>query len=173
MIEPRFLAVLHEIHSRLENSAVDWAITGSLGMALQGMELDVHDIDLQTDEAGAYEIERRFAQSVVRPVAQAASERIRSHLGALEIDGVTVEIIGGLQKRLDAGRWEEPVQVRRHMRWVEREGMSLPVLSLEYEYGAYLQMGRVEKARLLQKWLERSTPDSPAADWKSESNSAS
>jgi hypothetical protein len=56
---------------------------------------------------------------------------------------------------------------------VEREGMSLPVLSLEYEYGAYLQMGRVEKARLLQKWLERSTPDSPAADWKSESNSAS
>ena len=164
VIEPRFVAVLHRIHSRLDRSGIEWAITGSLGMALQGVDVDVHDIDLQTDKAGAYWIAQHFSESVVRPVVYSASERIRSHFGALEIDGVTVEIMGDVQKRLKTGEWEEPVQVRRHMLWVEREGMSLPVLSLEYEYQAYLQMGRVEKARLLQGWLQRSGHRPPAAN---------
>jgi hypothetical protein len=43
-----------------------WAVTGSLGMALQGMELAVHDIDLQTSREGAYEIERRAGGSTGR-----------------------------------------------------------------------------------------------------------
>ncbi len=153
-IEPRFLAVLREIHSRLKDSGIDWAITGSLGMALQGMELPVHDIDLQTDAAGAYAIERLFAESVIRPVADATKGSIRSLLGAFELHGVTVEVIGDMQKRLDSGLWEEPVRVPDHRVWLSREGMRLPVVSLEHEYQAYLLMGRREKAQMLRDWLD-------------------
>jgi hypothetical protein len=31
--------------------------------------------------------------------------------------------------------------------------MHLPVLDLEYEYEAYMKMGRVEKAMLLKEWI--------------------
>lgn len=31
--------------------------------------------------------------------------------------------------------------------------MQIPVLSLEYEYQAYLKLGRVNKAKMLWKWL--------------------
>ena len=125
-------------------------------MALQGMTVDVHDIDIQTDKEGAYEIERRFSKYVVKPVRYIISERIRSHLGALEIGGIKVEIMGEIQKRLDDQTWEEPVKVELHKCWAEIDGMQIPVLSLEYEYQAYLKLGRTEKAEMLRNWLQKS-----------------
>jgi hypothetical protein len=156
MIEPQFVRALGTICARLEKSGVKWAVTGSLGMVLQGMDLAVHDIDLQTDNEGAYEIERRLSEFVLKPVLYKATQRMRSRLGLLEIEAVQVEIIGGIQKLLEDGTWEEPVDVELHKRWAEVGGLMVPVLSLEYEYGAYLAMGRTEKAELIRKWLEES-----------------
>jgi hypothetical protein len=119
------------------------------------MDLTIHDIDVQTDAAGAYAIERCLAEYIVQPVRFVGSERMRSHLGALEIGGVKVEIIGALQKRLGDGSWEEPAQVDRHKRWVDLAGLRIPVLALEYEYEAYRTMGRLEKAEMIKAWLER------------------
>lgn len=122
-------------------------------MALQGMRIEIHDIDIQTDEAGAYEIENKFPEYVITPIRYFQSERISSHLGKLEIDGVEVEIIGAIQKRVDQ-IWEEPVRVENYRQWVEIDGMQIPVLSLEYEYQAYLKLGRVEKAQMMKEWLQ-------------------
>jgi len=131
-----------------------WVITGSLGFALQGMAIDVRDVDLQTDADGAYEIERRLSRYSVRRVAFSGTDRIRSHFGALEIDGIQVEIMGALQKFLPEGRWEEPVDVSSHRRWVDWEGLRLPVLSIAYELQAYTIMGRTGRADRLKQWLE-------------------
>ena len=152
-MEQQHLDVLLKVCSRLRDTPVEWALTGSLGMALQGVELPVHDIDLQTDEQGAYAIERCFSEYVVKPVTCVESERIRSHLGALEMDGIKVEIMGAVAKRLDHGSWEAPVQVTRHRQWIEVRGVRVPVLSLEYEVEAYRKMGRIEKAEMLRSWL--------------------
>jgi hypothetical protein len=154
MIEPQHLAALVKIHSRLRDCKAAWVITGSLGMALQGMDLDVHDIDIQTDKQGAFEIERQFPGNVIEPVHASQSERIRSYFGKLEIDGIKVEIMGDLQKRIDEKTWEEPVRVEADRRWVNFDEMQIPVLSLEYEYQAYIKLGRVEWAEMLRKWLQ-------------------
>jgi hypothetical protein len=158
-MDGRHLDVLVKICGRLRDGPVEWAVTGSLGVVLQGVELPVHDIDLQTDEQGAYAIERCFAECSIRPVSYVASERIRSHLGALEISGIKVEIMGAIQKRLDDGSWEAPVQVGPYRRWVEVQGIRVPVLSLEYEVEAYRKMGRIERAEILKGWLKGHGPD--------------
>jgi hypothetical protein len=132
---------------------VDWVVTGSLGFALQGVPVEPDDIDLQTNEVGAYEIERLFSEFVVKPVTFSAAERIRSHFGTLLIDGIQVEIMGDIQKRCEDGSWEEPVDLEHHKRVVMCAGMRVPVLSLEYEYHAYLMLGRTEQARKLRQWL--------------------
>lgn len=124
-------------------------------MALQGMDVEVHDIDLQTDEAGAYAIENQFVEYSVTPVRYFESERMRSHLGGLAIDGIQVEIIGAVQKRGEEQAWEEPVELGQVRRWIEFDGMHIPVLSLEYEYQAYRRMGRLDKAQMLKEWLSR------------------
>ncbi len=151
MIDPIFLAVLRKIVTELQDSPVNWVLTGSLGFALRGLPFEPHDIDLQTDEVGAYEIERRFAASVQRKIRFSSAERIRSHFGALLIDGIVVEIMGGLQKRREDGTWELPVDLERYKRFLHVDGLDIPVLALAYEAEAYRKLGRRERAELLQQ----------------------
>jgi hypothetical protein len=44
MTPPHRLKVLRKIVTRLQDSPVDWVVTGSLGMALQGVPVEVHDV---------------------------------------------------------------------------------------------------------------------------------
>ena len=154
MIDPIYFNVLRQIHARLSNTDVNWAVTGSLGFALWGVPVQPNDIDIQTDKSGAYEIESLFADMVIRQVKFSSTERIRSHFGALQIDGVEVEIMGDIQKRGADGVWEDIVNPAHYRQMVEIEGLLVPVLSLEYEYQAYLKLGRTEKAKMLRRWLD-------------------
>ncbi len=154
MIDLVYLNVLRQIHARLFNTDVNWVVTGSLGFALQGVPVQPNDIDLQTDKAGAYEIEHQFSDVVIRKIQFSATERIRSHFGALQIDGIEVEIMGDIQKRGADNIWEEIVNPAHYRQMVEIEGLLVPVLSLEYEYQAYLKFGRIERAQMLRRWLD-------------------
>jgi len=153
MLDIVYLKVLRKINAQLNNTSVNWAVTGSLGFALQGVPVEPNDIDIQTDKRGAYEIERYFSEFVTKRAKFSSTERIRSHFGELMIDGIKVEIIGDIQKRLEDGSWENPVDLEQHKRVVEVEGMKVPVLSLEYEYQAYLKLGKIDKAEMLRNWL--------------------
>ena len=153
MISSDHSRALKIIYRRLRETEIVWAITGSLGFALQGMETKVNDIDLQTDSVGAYGIENAVPESVVRKVQLSVSEKIASHWGELEIEGVKVEIMGALQKKSPDGTWESPVEVNRHRKFVSFEDMRLPVMSLKYEEQAYRKLGRTEKADRIRDWL--------------------
>ncbi len=162
-IPPEHCAALRRLHDRLAADGLPWAVTGSLGFALQGVPVAVRDIDIQTDREGAYRIAALFAASVTLPVAWRADERIRSHFGRLTLDGMAVEIMGAVQKRLADGAWEDPVDIARYRQFVAFEGLRVPVLSLAYECQAYRRLGRLEKAALLERWLrDRGLPIPPA-----------
>ena len=154
MISPRHLNVLRQLHARLHATGINWAVTGSLGFALQGVPVEPHDIDIQADAAGVYEIQQLFSEFVLRPVSLSSKDTIRSHFGALLIDGIEVELMGDIQKADSGGTWDAPTDLNRHKRFVEVEDMRIPVLSLEYEEQAYRKMGRVEKAEMLRQWLQ-------------------
>lgn len=142
-------AALRALVAGLLDAPIDWALTGSTSFALQGVPVAPNDIDVQTDAAGAYAIAARLSAAVVAPVRPSGTERIRSHFGALALAGVRVELMGDLQKRLPDGRWEAPVVIRPHRRWLRYAGLLLPVLDLAYEAQAYRIMGRAERADLL------------------------
>ncbi len=154
MIPQTHLKVLRKLYERLKDSGVNWVITGSLGFALQGVPIEPHDIDIQTDKEGAYEIERLFSEFVVRPLKFRESERIRSYFGTLIIDGIKVEIMGDIQKKVN-NEWEPPVDINKYKCFMQIEGMKIPVLNLEYEYQAYLKLGRIKKAEMLKEFLEK------------------
>lgn len=155
MVPPKYLAVLQTLYTRLQSTPINWALTGSTSFALQGMPVRPHDIDLQTDAAGAYQLEHLFAEFSVQKVAFSAAGHIRSHFGALVIGGIRVEIMGDIQKQLPDGSWELPARLQDYRCFVEAGEMRIPVLSLEYEYRAYLTLGRLEKAELIRQWLIR------------------
>ena len=153
MIGARHLRILRVLYERLNPAGINWVVTGSCSFALQGLPVEPNDIDIQSDEAGVYAIERMFADRVTRPVAFSSKPNIRSHFGALDIDGIRVELIGDIQKREADEPWDEPPDLNRFKRRVEIDGMQIPVLSLEYEAQAYRKMGRFERAEMLRNWL--------------------
>jgi hypothetical protein len=155
MIDSKYISMMQKIYGRLNDTKILWAVTGSLGFALHGMPVEVHDIDIQTDKIGAYDIEDLFKEYVIENVKFSSSEKICSHFGALMIDDIKVEIMGDIQKRLEDNTWEDPVDLIKQRRIIEFEGMTVPVLPLEHEYQAYLKLGRVEKAQRIKNYLDK------------------
>ena len=149
VVSAKHLRVLRRICELLQPADATWVLTGSLGLVLRGVETQVHDIDIQTDAAGAFELERLLAEYVVRPVCLKEDALVRSYLGAAEIDGTEVEIIGDIQKRAPGGQWGPAPDLARLAITVDAGGVPVRVLPLEYERDAYRAMGRSEKADLI------------------------
>ena len=98
-------------------------------------------------------MERLFSRYVTRRVALRTSEKIQSHFGILEIQGVKIEIMGDFQIKLPNGNWENPPDLARHKQTVLVDDMQVPVLSPEWEYQASLKLGRKEKAEMVRTYL--------------------
>lgn len=142
MIQAPYIDVLKIIYRLLSDLDHPWAITGSMGMALQGVDIDVHDIDIQTDRAGAYLIQDRLADHVVSKVRYREASNIRSHYGKSRINGIDIEVMGDIEKLQPDGRWTDPPDLLQIIRRVEVDALQIPVLDLEYEKRAYSIMGR-------------------------------
>ena len=146
MVDPRLMVVLKRVVARLENRSVNWALVGSLGLAIRGVPVEPHDIDLMTDRKGAYEIERIFSEFVKERVALRISENIQSHYGALKMDGIKIEIMGEFRLRRKDGGWDEAPDLPMLRRLVKVEDIDVPVLALEWEHHSYSALGRTERA---------------------------
>lgn len=144
----------------IEGSDVDWALTGSFAFYLRGIDVAVRDIDIQTDNTGAYAIGhvlQDHCYDCLEPVHYKRSDSIRSHFGRFQIDDVFVEIMGGIEKLTPGGTWKNTPPLTSLIETVVWEGMNVPVLNLDYEYQAYVLMGRKEKARVLRDWIDGRT----------------
>lgn len=148
------LAALRNLVALLPLVEVNWALTGSMGHLLQGAPVQPHDIDVQTDEAGALKAAELLAPYLIAPLRRRESERMRSLFGAFVVDGVAVELMGAVQKRLADGSWGPPTDPAEHRRLVHVESLVVPVLSLQYEAAAYASIGRHDRASLLRRTLE-------------------
>ena len=146
-LSPPFLAALETLCARLDD--LRWAVTGSTNLALRGVPVEPSDIDLMTDEAGAYEVEARFEDRITKPVApsQSVEKHISSHFGALAIGGVRVELMGGVEHLVD-GEWvpATPVTDRESL---AGEGMEIPAMPIEAEREGYRELGRDDRVRLI------------------------
>lgn len=148
-----FEVALQILVQRLQDCGVDWAITASLGLALQGLPLQPHDIDLQSDRAGVLVMQACLADYVIQPVEFRGSATIQSTFGRCQIGGVVVECMGDLQTRAPGEEWSRPPDIRQHRRYCDYHGLHLPVMDVAYEAGAYRRMGRLEKAMWIDEWL--------------------
>ena len=153
LIPTEFLHALREIHRRMAETDVVWVVTGSLGLAIKGIPVTPHDIDIQTDRTGVEAFARLFAEEMVEAPYFRESAHTRSWFAVFEIGGVTVEVMGDVQHRDEDGFWEEPPNLEANRLFIQVADMSLPTLSLVFEEDAYRRMGRRGKAALIGQYL--------------------
>lgn len=159
MLETYHIEALRLILEKIQGEpGLVWALTGSTSFALQGMDVEAHDIDIQADRDGAYKLETLLKEYCVEPVRFCGTEKIRSHFGRFQIGQAEVEVMGDIQKRLPDGAWEDPPPLAPLTRFVDWEGMRLPVLSLRYEAEAYRTMGRAKRAEEIEQYIKGEDP---------------
>lgn len=153
-MQAKYVNVLTKMVHRIQDADILWVLTGSLAFALQKIPVDVHDIDIQTDERGAHEIARLFQEHLTESVRLSSTGLIRSHFGRLMVDCINVEIMGDLQKRMSESEWESAPDIKALRRYIDIDDHKIPVFPLEYEYKAYQMLGRSQTAILLRNWLD-------------------
>lgn len=156
---------LAEQHTRVLSFLVErvppaeylWALTGSAGLRLQGVDIPVNDLDLQTDGQTIFRMEKMLAKFMKMRVHLWESEHTLSYHGQAEIDGLQVELLGDMPHRRSDGVWDSPLDIESVLVCVAWRDLRIPVLSLEHEARAYARMGRLEKAEPIRSVLMKET----------------
>jgi S-adenosylmethionine-dependent methyltransferase len=141
--KPRWRAALRQIARCLDQAGVAYKVVGGTSAALHGVPIPVRDLDLETDVEGAYRFQALFADHAVQPVAWRESETYRSHFGRYDLDGLSVEVMGDVQRREGDG-WV-PTMARTEAT-VDLEGTAVRVSWLEEETLAYVRRKRLDRA---------------------------
>ena len=142
---PKWRAVLSNLAQDLQAHGVDYHLVGGAALALRGLDVELNDLDLEMPKAATYAFEERFAESVVVPVAWRETETLRSHFGRFEIDGIPVDVMAELERKID-GRWVPTFGATHET--VDLDDVAVSVLSLEEETLAYLRCGRLDRVAL-------------------------
>ena len=154
-LNPQYLEVIKTLYSRLHETDIVWVIGGSLALKLDGIDVHPKDIDLFTDEKGAYKIEELFAEFLLRKVSFSTKDNIRSHFGALNINGIEVEIIGFIEFQDEDGIWSVGRKLEDVHHIYELDEMEIPLMNIDSQLLGYRRAGRTEKIELVEKWLDK------------------
>ncbi len=153
LIPPDYLDVLRIIYNRLKETDIVWVVTGSLGLAIKGIPVTPHDIDIQTDRAGVETFARLFASHMTTPPYFRESEHTLSWFASFVIQGIGVDVMGDMRHRDEDGSWDDPPNLEANRLFIQVAEMSVPTLSLEFEEDAYRRMGRSAKAAMIGQYL--------------------
>jgi len=153
MIDFKIIKALKLIESKLRGSGVRWVLAGSVSLALQGVNVEPNDIDILTDEKGAFEINRILKDYEIKPVRFRCSKVFQSYFGEFEIEGVKVEVMGDLREFVE-GEWRSLSHRLSTPRIIEVEGIRLPVSQLEDQLRSYQALGRRKDSSKIQRIKE-------------------
>ncbi len=145
------------ILDKLNNTNIKWVLGGSTNLALQGVNVIAHDIDIATNMKGAYEIESILKQYVIKKVKFTSNDKFRSYYGLLKIENISVEILGDCEYyNLKTKKWEKGSKTIRR-KYIDFKGYTLPVYNLETELNFYKGASREEKAKKIQERIKALT----------------
>ncbi|RLC73203.1 MAG: ribonuclease III [Chloroflexi bacterium] len=133
---------------RLAGRDVTWALTGSAALLLNGVQVEAHDLDLTTDQAGVQAVADALAEFVVTPAGWWETDELASQFARLQVGGVQVDVVGRpfVIKRPGGAVAIRPWAIRHE---IDFEGRKLPIIPLEAELIAYAMMGREAKVQLI------------------------
>jgi hypothetical protein len=149
--------VLSLLFEKINPAEYPWVLTGSASLRLQGVDIPVNDLDLQTNTNFVYLLEEKLAEFMKVSVHVWETEHTLSHHGQAEINKLQVELLGDIRHRCPDDTWETPLDIEANRLWVEWRQLSVPVLSLAHEALAYEKMGRLQKAELIRSAIRKET----------------
>jgi|SRR5271157_1350679 len=147
------VTVLTFIQDLLDRNGVQWVLVGSLSLAIQGVDVEVHDIDIANNGKGAVRCGELLKEFVESPVEWSEGSEFASYFGQFSIEGVTVEIMGNLHA-WEYGQWRDISKRLRNPIHITIGDILVPVSSLKDQLDSYRKSNR-EKDYMKADAIER------------------
>lgn len=141
VIDSGILKALRIVDKHLKSEDIRWTLMGSVSLALQGVDVNPNDIDILTEESGAFKIGALFKEYEVKPVRFGRTDLFESFYGLYDFEGTKVEVMGDLRVRLD-GIWVSLSDRLKSPILIQIDSMNIPVSFLHDQLVFYEKLGR-------------------------------
>lgn len=146
------LKVVIKLLNMIKDKDYTFILSGSTSLALQGVEIEVNDIDIVTDKKGALALDNLLKQYNVSKLKYSETEKYQSYFGKYEIDGVKVEIMGEFKYKLKTGKWSLANHLHK-VHYIKYNGVEIPVLHLRQELIEYQNSDKILTIKKIQDKL--------------------
>ncbi|MFA5776511.1 MAG: hypothetical protein WC988_03095 [Patescibacteria group bacterium] len=134
-------AAIKIIDEKLKGEA--YAIRGTASLVLQGLDMNVDDIDILCDEKTALNANLKLSEYLVEKVVFKESPKFKSYYGKFLINGVNVEIMGDWQIFNNKKGWSKVYNADVvNITQIKVENLKIPVTKIELELEVFALMGR-------------------------------
>lgn len=117
---------------KIKDQDIDWWLVGSAALAVRGIDVSPHDIDLSVDDAGANKLGEVLLEYLVQPV-EAAQDWICNWFGRAFLH-TRIEWVGGVDERADTPDMSDfgPIAATRResINWCGYQ-LQIPLLDLQ------------------------------------------
>ncbi len=146
--EQALLALLEKI----KDQDIDWWLVGSAALAVRGIDVSPHDIDLSVDDAGANKLGEVLLDYLVQPV-EAAQDWICNWFGRAFLH-TRIEWVGGVDERADTPETSDfgPIAVKRR-ETINWNGYQLQVPPLDLQLMVSERRGLTERAEKINHFM--------------------
>ncbi len=120
-----------------------YAFRGTTSLVLQGLAMNVDDIDLLCDKKTALACNKLLGEYLVEEVSYKESKKFKSYYGKFKVNGIEVEVMGEWQLRDTKGNWSEPfVASAKEKKEIAVDDQAVYVTQVETELFFFAKMGR-------------------------------
>ena len=141
----------------LNNLDVNWILVGSTAGYLNGLNLSPKDLDILTDEHGAYIIDEQFRRlrfQVIRKMNFSIKKPYASHFGVYKYGDTQVEVMGDLIIFYDDQVFKMDLKTLiMYANFIDVEGTHIPVVPLEWQLVTNILINKKTRVKLIVKKL--------------------
>lgn len=145
-----FEEVILFLAEKLKN--FQYAFRGTASLVLQGIQMNVEDIDIVGDKETALACNDLLAGYLIEEVTLKESEKFKSYFDKFKVEEIPVEIMGEWQIKDTKGKWSEPFNASER-KMIVMDGNEIYVTPVEEELTVFAKMGRWTAYQKIKKQL--------------------
>lgn len=151
---PQFKKTISFLTQKLKDHK--YAFRGTTSLVLQGVDMNVDDIDILCDKETANVLNRKLKSYLKKEIAYKESDKFRSYFGELEIEGTKVEVMGDWQIKDAKGEWSHPFDASGGEITEKRvNGETVKLTTVGTELKMYTLMGRWSALAKIKRQLKK------------------
>lgn len=132
-----------------------YAIRGTVSLVMQGIEMNIADVDVLCDKTTALYCNKAFKKYLVSEVEYSESDKFKSYFGYFDFEGVQVEVMGDWQIKNPKGNWSEPFSAAKNeIEETILDSKKVKTTKIETELAMFAQMGRWNAYHKIKKQFE-------------------